>query len=198
MDRKQFVVASSASAFAALAWLRGSRALSAIAATATPALDTQNITLGIVRAVLPFEHDRFPRIEPNDVYLRMNAIFALEGDVKFASTLALFDALQAWEYPPAPIVELERSLYGPPDVAHDARLFSAWSATLTNKATAFTDLAVQDQRSYLALWVQSSFGVRRRIYQSFKAIVCASAYSMDAMWTAIGYEGPLIAKAGPA
>src|SRR5450755_1171363 len=191
MDRRKFVVASSASAFAALAWLRGSRISFAIAATPAPTLDTRNITLGIVRAVLPFEHERFPRIAPNDVYLRMNAIFALESDVKFASTLALFDAIQAWEYPPAPLVELERALYGLPDVAHDARLFSAWSSSVAGRATAFTSLTSQDQRSYLALWAQSSFGVRRRIYQSFKAIVCASAYSMDAMWTAIGYEGPL-------
>ncbi|HEY7980324.1 MAG TPA: hypothetical protein VID19_02485 [Candidatus Eremiobacteraceae bacterium] len=194
MDRKQFVVASGVSAFAALAWLRGIARGSALAATPDAAESAQQVALGVVQAILPFEDHRFPAMSPEDVRKRMYSIFSLDDDAAFESSLALFDTIVLWANPPLPVIALEVLRYGQPDVARDQRLFEK---TFTDRKVAqarFVDLGVDDKRLYLAMWSQSSFGVRRRVYQSFKALVHATAYSMDALWNAIGYDGPLVSK----
>jgi hypothetical protein len=191
MDRRQFVVAGGASAFAALAWLRGIGKANALAAAAQP---TVQVALGVVQAILPFEDPRFPTMTPEDVRKRMYAIFSLDDDVSFASSLALFDNIGAWANPPRPIVAFEILRYGQPDLAHDRDLLHESFANGLAGQARFADLALHDKRTYLSMWSQSSFGVRRRVYQSFKALVNASAYSMDALWNAIGYEGPLVSR----
>jgi hypothetical protein len=193
MDRKHFVISTSAAAYAALAWIRDAGRLGAFAANAAAAPDTHAVALSIVRAILPFEHPRFPVIAAADLRRRMYDLFSLDRDENFAATLGLFNSVGAWSNPPKPVIQIESVLYGPPDVAHDVRSFESWSGTASVKRD-FTDLDLADQRSYLSLWAQSSFGMRRRVYQSFKALVNATAYSMDAMWSAIGYEGPLLPR----
>ena len=196
MDRKQFVISSSASAFAALAWLRGAGGLKALAANASAGLNAQTVALRVVQTILPFEDPRFPKIDSAMVRSRMYAIFSLGEDTSFASSLTLFDSIGAWSNPPKPIVELETAQYGPPDWAHDVNLLKHWSSTIDTNRSSFTDLNLRDGRSYLALWAKSAFGVRRRIYQSFKALVNSTAYSMDALWEVIGYDGPLVSSKG--
>lgn len=193
MDRKYFVVSASAAAYAALAWMHGAGRLGAFAVSARAAPDTHAVALSIVRAILPFEHPRFPVMDAADLRRRMYELFSLDRDANFGATLVLFNSIGAWSNPPKPVIELETALYGPPDVAHDLRLFETWSQNASVKQD-FTDLDLGDQRSYLSLWVLSSFGMRRRVYQSLKALVHATAYSMDATWSAIGYEGPLVAR----
>jgi hypothetical protein len=194
MDRRQFVAGSGASAFAALGWLRGFGQATALAAVADAARPSIKVALAVVEAILPFEDRRFPLIAPENVRKRMYAIFSLDGDASFASTLALFDSVGAWMNPPQPIVALEMLRYGTPDLAHDRDLMQKSLADLKLESARFADLGLDDRRAYLTMWSRSSFGVRRRIYQSFKALVHASAYSMDALWTAIGYEGPLVSR----
>jgi hypothetical protein len=195
MDRRQFVVASGASAFAALAWLRGIGQGSALAAVGAEAPPTQ-VALAVVKAILPFEDPRFPAIPPDAIRRRMYAIFSLDDDASFASTLALFDSIGAWAHPPPPIIALEALRYGQPDLGHDRALFENSFANGKLATSRFADLGLDDQRAYLAMWSQSSFGVRRRVYQSLKALVHATAYSMDVLWRAIGYEGPLVSRGG--
>jgi hypothetical protein len=56
----------------------------------------------------------------------------------------------------------------------------------------FSELPVGAQRAYLAMWMRSSFIVRRQFARSAKSMVTITAYSMDALWRAIGYRGPLL------
>jgi hypothetical protein len=58
----------------------------------------------------------------------------------------------------------------------------------------FTQLDLDAQRAYLRAWSQSERPVQRQFYRSIKTLVVAAAYSMDAMWHVIGYEGPLLAR----
>jgi hypothetical protein len=194
MDRKQFVVSASASALAALTWMRGPGRLDSLSLGAPLESRAQDVALAITRAILPFEHPRFPKITPADIRIRMYALFSLDEDSSFASTLALFNALGAWSNPPKTVLEVESTLYGPPDVAHDRKLFETWNGGATTETATFTDLNLVRQRSYLTMWARSAFGVRRRTYQSFKALANATAYSMEALWSAIGYDGPLVAR----
>src|SRR5476651_1137117 len=127
MDRRQFVVSASASALAALTWFRGPGRLYSLALGTTLDPGTQEAALGITRAILPFEHPQFPGISPAIVRSRMYALFSLEGAAGFASTLALFNALEAWSNPPKTILDIETAMYGPPDLAHDRQLFEMWN-----------------------------------------------------------------------
>ncbi len=194
MDRRQFVVSASASALAALAWFRGPGRLDSLALGSTLESGTQDVALGITRAILPFEHPHFPKIAPADVRNRMYALFSLNEDSGFTSSLVLFNALEAWSNPPKAILDVETGLYGPPDIVHDRKLFEKWNSVETRDTMTFVELDLARKRSYLSLWALSAFGVRRRTYQSLKSLVNATAYSMDALWSAIGYDGPLVAK----
>lgn len=58
----------------------------------------------------------------------------------------------------------------------------------------FTALSVGRRRAYLNLWNRSDFLVRRQFYSSVRALVMIAAYSMDEVWAAIGYQGPLLPR----
>jgi hypothetical protein len=148
----------------------------------------------IVRAVLPFEHPRFPTVDPEYILRRMNAIFKVEDDRQLAAALMLFNSIASFENPPKQLIEQNTGLYGKTDLEGDRHLFESWARGVKNQRDYFTELDLGDQRSYLALWSRSSLGVRRRLYQTLKTLVVATAYSTAALWRTIGYEGPLVQR----
>jgi hypothetical protein len=192
VDRRQFLItATTATAFASLPYIRR---YAASAATSDTLGDGQTIALKVVQTILPFEHPRFPKIEPETIRKNSYEIFGLADDVRFAGALALFDNLKAWRYPPPAVIVQETALFGPPNVAHDVQRFDNSATTALKTAGRFVDLDPSDRRAYFGLWAVSALGTRRRFYQSLRAIVHATAYSNDAFWHAIGYEGPLVSR----
>jgi hypothetical protein len=75
--------------------------------------------------------------------------------------------------------------------AHDLRLFDGFTRG-ERPPDNFAAQPLARQREYLELWRLSGFVVRRQFYASARSIVMISAYSMDSVWKAIGYAGPLI------
>jgi hypothetical protein len=84
----------------------------------------------------------------------------------------------------------------------DAELAAAWRAdqrtgqAFSNLVVArrFVDLSVERQRDYLQLWSTSAFVVRRQFHAAARALIMISAYSLDDLWQAIGYDGPLVER----
>ena len=56
----------------------------------------------------------------------------------------------------------------------------------------FVDLTPEGRIEYYRLWGQSAFSVKRRFYRSSKTLILIAAWSMDEMWSSIGYAGPLV------
>ena len=56
----------------------------------------------------------------------------------------------------------------------------------------FAEMSAGHREAYVALWARSAFVTKRRFYRTSKALICMTAYSMDAFWDAIGYDGPLV------
>ena len=55
-------------------------------------------------------------------------------------------------------------------------------------------LALGQQREYVDLWRRSGFLVKQQFYASARSLVMISAYSMEEMWAAIGYDGPVLSR----
>jgi hypothetical protein len=73
----------------------------------------------------------------------------------------------------------------------DAAAFAASGLAVSR---AFVDLEPSARIVYLSLWQHSALNVRRRFYQSVRAIAFSTLYSMPESWNAIGYAGPLIGR----
>jgi len=57
-----------------------------------------------------------------------------------------------------------------------------------------TGVTKPDPRAYLDLWRRSGFLLKQQFYASARALVMISAYSMEVVWPAIGYDGPLLPR----
>lgn len=205
MDRRAFVVAGAlAAAASSLEWLRG-HDLSGIALADVPAArpGDPGIFGAIVRAGLPFEDPRLAVISAAQVTARANKLFSVDKDPDVRQNLAMFDDLHLFLTPPPPLTAIELALYPVEDkeknltspvatrAAIDAKSFETLSSR-SGAPAAFTQLPVAQQRAYLMLWAHSALGVRRRFYRSIKTLVMAATYSMDDVWSMIGYAGPLL------
>jgi hypothetical protein len=164
------------------------------------------VLAGIVRAVLPFERSDFP-VTPAQVEARLLRLFELEQDARFLAlqkTLVFFEQTDLFADLAPVDAELtardarERGL----DVAavvsalrqQDRQLADAFAHARGDGSPNFSALRLVQQREYFDLWRQSGFLVKQQFYASARSLVMISAYSMEEVWAAIGYEGPLLPR----
>ena len=142
---------------------------------------------GLVRTILPLDDAHFPVLGIERIERRVYALFHLEHNELFHKSLALFNRLDL--YPS--ISDLPFSWR---TSAHDSQLYDEFKATVSRRGYKFAELPIAEQRSYLRMWARSSFAIKRRFYQSMKAVIMAAAYSLPETWPVIGYDGPLLRK----
>jgi hypothetical protein len=164
------------------------------------------ILLAAIRAVLPLDDPRFPKIAPETIADQLNDIFPLQ-DPKYAilvRSIMYFDETILFFHVPQPLIEDERSFLeesGMSGLAIESaiekrqqreediyRRFRA--AGITEEK--FRNLSLESARSYVNLWKQSGFIAKRQFHDAIKTLVMVTAYSRDDVWPAIGYKGPLL------
>jgi hypothetical protein len=113
-------------------------------------------------------------------------------------SLMLFNEVDLFPYIFKPIITEEKKS-NPVDDPHisekrrnDENLYNNFKKMPGLSAKQFCNLTPGLKQNYLKMWGQSGFMIKRQLYHSLKALVMISAYSMDEMWIAIGYEGPLL------
>lgn len=165
------------------------------------------VLAALIRAVLPFEHPRFPRIPPEWVLGRLQEMFPLEQEARFQAvqrSLLLFEAVSLFPHAFGPLRSEERARLAREDgrdgealdralaeaEASDRKLHAAFAAR-HGDAQAFTALDAAAGREYLWLWSQSAFTLKRQFYRTAKALVLITASTHPGLWAAIGYAGPL-------
>ena len=172
--------------------------------------DYQPVLRALVEAILPFDHPRFPSISAQRIEARFLKLFDLEEEERFLiiqQTFLFFNEIDLFPQTFPSIVAEERRLLDagpdrvrPPDFLlsekelHDGELYRKFRSTTPSSARHFTHLSLQLKRQYLGLWGSSGFAVKRRFYSSAKDLVVVTAYTMDEVWRAIGYEGPLLGR----
>jgi hypothetical protein len=151
----------------------------------------------LTRAVLAFDHPRFPAIAPAEEQSRLLEMFDLEDRDRFGSfrrALLLFNDISLFPKRLVPIIDAEHREYGASEadvhaaVLMDEQRFARFQSGV--RGDTFIELPLHDARAYCRLWAQSGFGVKRKFCTSAKTIVVVSAYSLSPLWDAIGYEGP--------
>lgn len=159
----------------------------------------------LIAAVLPCERADFP-LAAGDVRARLLTIFRLEADSRFVAVqkmLLYFDQTDLFQYAPPRLTEEETEdvveRRGDHDAlvagkeAADRRMFAEFTRSGVAGET-FGRLSVARRRAYLSLWNRSEFLVRRQFHSSARALIMITAYSMDAVWPSIGYQGPIVPK----
>jgi hypothetical protein len=208
LSRRTFLSSCSALAFSFAGCARVSPLTrAAYALVSDPPFSAYQPALGgIIRAVLPFERSDFP-VTPAQVEAQFLRLFELEQDARFLAlqkTLVFFEQTDLFA-DLAPIdAELtvrdarERGLNVAAVVSamrrHDRQLADAFAQARGDAAPRFSALRLAQQREYFDLWRRSGFLIKQQFYASARALVMISAYSMEGMWTAIGYAGPLLPR----
>jgi hypothetical protein len=159
----------------------------------------------LVTAVLPSERAEFP-VTPSEVATRLLTLYQLESDSRFLTVqkmLLYFEQTDLFPYA-LPLIGQERLAIDAQEhrLDLDALLkgkealewsrYSDFTAHDTTAERRFSALTLQRQREYLNLWNRSEFLARRQFYFSVRALVMIAAYSMDEVWAAIGYDGPVL------
>ena len=169
------------------------------------------ILRAVIKAVLPFEHPKFPTLSAEKLEQQLLTYFPLEGDDKIKAVpqgLLIFNDLSLYAHPLAPLISQEKFLFDDFDgiketeqkelimgkLQEDQKRYREFSTSINSKVTDFTDLSLDESRKYLMLWAMSSFGIKRRFYRSLKSLVMISAYTRKELWQSIGYEGPLLTE----
>jgi hypothetical protein len=164
---------------------------------------------GLIRTVLPFDHPRFPAVSPEAIDRRLIELFPFtqddEDSLALRKALMIFDAVDLFTAAPAPVVAQEADALGIEDRhsstwseavgtkrAADKRIYDEFSGTQAKLPEHFVDLTPDARVKYYTLWSQSAFSVKRRFYRASKTLILVTAWSMDEMWSAIGYAGPLV------
>jgi len=186
----------------------GPRVRSAYAFANDPAFGQyRDILRGLIGALLPFEEPAFT-LSLDAVETNLLELFRLETDRRFLTlqqTLTFFDDLDLFAYPLA-FTEQERlardvdarqqdaSALLAASRDRDRQLYAEFTRARPDAARRFTRLSPNDQRAYFQLWGQSGFLVKRQFHLAAKSVVMIAAYSLEAAWTMIGYEGPLMPR----
>ena len=171
-----------------------------------PLAHYREILRALVRTVLPCEDRAFP-VSDDVVVSRLLELFELETDERFLTvqqTLIFFDDVELFAES-APFLESERVAVDvearsvPPErlrerITYDAARYSEFAASHKRDVRQFVHLPLADQRAYFALWGQSAFIVKRRFVAAARALIMVSAYSTDALWAVVGYEGPILRR----
>lgn len=161
---------------------------------------------GLIHSILPFERADFPA-SVEQVRSRLLTLFRLEDDARFLGlqkALVLFDQTDLFAHRLVPVQEEATALDA------DARGLDVQSVIARSHALdidlyerfvrgrevaqRFTVLPVERQREYLELWRASGYLLKRQFYASARSLVMISAYSMDVLWPAIRYGGPLLLR----
>ena len=208
LSRRTFLSSCSALAISLAGCTRLSpQTRSAYALLSDPPFSAYHTVLaGIVRAILPFERREFP-VTPAQVEKRLLRLFELEQDPRFLAlqkTLMFFEQTDLFAKLAPVGAELtardarERGLDVAAVVAdlrqQDRRLADAFARSRGDGPSAFSALGLVQQREYFDLWRRSGFLVKQQFYASARSLVMISAYSMEEVWAAIGYEGPLVTR----
>ena len=207
LSRRDFIASATALGLCLAgcrSWTPDTRAAYALVTDPPPGF-YRPVLRGIVRAVLPFEHPQFPALTPSDIEKRLVRLFPVDRESRFLTlqrSLAMFDQVDLFPHAFAPIVAAEHTDPEEPQDSRsdsialgtraDEQRYAAFLREWRPKRLAFSELPVGAQRAYLAMWMRSSFIVRRQFARSAKSMVTITAYSMDTMWRVIGYRGPLL------
>ena len=161
----------------------------------------------VITTLLPLDDPAFPKIPAESIERRLITLFPLEQEQKFLGlqrTIVLFDEINLFTAFSGPLLAEEMKAR---DVARrkgdwrsiaqeireqDSEAFRRFAAE--GVAGRFTDLAPQRRTQYLALWRESASVVKRQFHSSLKALVMITTFSMDEVWSAIGYAGPLLPR----
>lgn len=206
ISRRAFLACGSALALAYAGCARLTpKTRSAYALITDPPLDQYAPVLdGLIQSILPCEHPQFP-VTADTIRSRLLTLFRLENDPRFLDlqrALVFFDQTDLFTHRLAPVesegVALDAAARGLDLAAtldlchaHDVRLYARFA---TESPSRFTRLSIERQREYLDLWRGSGYLTKRQFYASARSLVMISAYSMDSLWTAIGYPGPVIRR----
>jgi len=160
---------------------------------------------GIIRAVLPFERSDFP-VTPAQVEAQFLRLFERTGrafssaaeDAVFFEQTDLFADLAPIDAELTVRDARERGLNVAAVVSamrrQDRQLADAFAHSQGDGASHFSALRLAQQREYFDLWRRSGFLIKQQFYASARSLVMISAYSMEEVWAAIGYEGPLLPR----
>jgi hypothetical protein len=159
----------------------------------------------LVAAVLPSERADFPAA-PSDVATRLLTLYQLETDPRFLTVqkmLLYFEETDLFQ-DALPLIHQERLAIDAQErrldldalletkAAVDRSLYAGFTARDESAEHRFSALTLPRRREFLNLWNTSEFLVRRQFYFSVRALVMIAAYSMEDVWAAIGYDGPLL------
>lgn len=162
---------------------------------------------GVITAVLPFEAAGFPPVTPDDVERRLIALFPLETELQFLGlqrTMVLFDQTDLFGLMGGPLAQEESKARDLAARGGDAGALmrevertdaAALAAFVRDHGRArFRDLSLDARRAYLALWRDSASVVKRQFYDSLRALVMTTTWSIEEAWPSIGYAGPLVPR----
>jgi hypothetical protein len=171
-----------------------------------PIIDT------LVTTLLPFDDPRFPAIAPEAVVDRLIRLFPIDKEQKFLGlqrTIVLFDEIDLFPIFSGPLWQeemkardarargLDEHSIAAGIVAADREAFRRFRAEPNSSGAHFTTLPPELRRQYLDLWRNSASLVKRQFGAALKSLVMITVYSMDSMWPAIGYRGPLLRRSIP-
>ena len=173
--------------------------------TDPPLANYEPILSALIRTVLPCEQNGFP-VTAEQVQARLLRMFELEGDPRFLllqRSFVLFDQTDLFPHF-RPLAHEERRWRASPessgpgqvfadDLSHDREQYAMFARAAA--PSRFTALTLDRQREYFDLWRRSRFLLRRAFYATSRSLVLITAYSMDEVWPAIGYAGPLLPRA---
>jgi hypothetical protein len=176
-----------------------------------PAQSYLPVLQALVRTVLPFDHPRFPRVSPETIDTRLLQLFPFRPDdedaLNLRRALMIFNDVPLFPTAPPGLLTQERTALGVDERhslawteavgalrAADERLYADFSGGLKTSSEHFVDLPSDKRVKYYQLWGQSQFVVKRYFYRSSKTLILVTAWSMDEMWHAINYAGPLVTR----
>jgi len=164
----------------------------------------------LVESILPIHTDGFP-LDVATVTGRTLRMFLAEDDQRFLElqkALIYFNQLDLSPHIAAPLIAAERLALDVPEHLSEQDFLRVTTErirleTIREEEHArrypapdhtFVALPPEGRLAWWRLWSGSSFTVKREFARAVRALIMIAAYSADAMWPAIGYEGPLIRK----
>ena len=168
-----------------------------------PALDDYRPALrALIETILPVPSPEFP-LDVEAIERRLLHMFPLEEQRRFLGfqrTLVYFNRLDLQPHVAAPLLAAERLALDVPArvtesefrgiVKEKMRLES--ERHYDSATNSFAALPAQERTEWMNLWLRSEFTVKREFARSARALILTSAYSAEATWPAIGYDGPLL------
>lgn len=97
--------------------------------------------------------------------------------------------------------EIDRFLREEPEEVstriRDALLFVEWSSKLSHHFRVFSELTLEERRSFFRGYTRSTLKLKRGIYMGLKGIILFFYADHPETWPAMGYDGPWVQKTVP-